>query len=1320
MLRKVSNASLAASIASATVSPSVAVATTPVIVTYTTVDPHNLYVGARVTITGLSSSDSNSPNVTRQSVYRLDGPNSFSVILPTTTPYASRPTITLTGGAGVYGTMISVNSALSASKLQYSEPVLVDRPTFYNYIFPTVEASPTGTGINLEWTAIGVAFPSLITYRLERVTGTNTSVVLSSNSQGTYLDENVATVGSATTFTYRVSAANTKAINSITTSAVSLYVANISAINVAPVAAVQNAIFISWPAPTTNAVLTSYELDRLDITTTSPVPSWTSLVPESGPILPSQTTYTDLTAVDGINYTYRVRAAAYYETGGTVYSNYNTSSPIASYYISDPVSITATAAAGVANRIDVSWSAVAANPATVTYELQEAVSAAGVTYGAWTTVQSTTATSFARTTAISSYYYKYRVRAINSQFTSNYIEGTAARAYYLADPLPAPIVTNAAATNSALTISAANNALPSITGYNIRRSADSGANWTNIGATNYSITLPYTDSTTATNTAYIYSVKATNGQLTTGNWSATSASITSYSVPNAPAGLATAVVSSASTTVSLSWFPATVNASSPSITLYKLERAETSDFSGTTAVVVNDAILPGPVSYVDTVASATNTYYYRVSAINSVGTGPASPSTYRVGVPTSLTAAPVAATANVINITWNAVTVTPSVTAYVLEEATSADNVTYGAWTTATSTASTSFSRTGATSGTYYKYRVRAFSGKYSAYSTESTTRAYYLTDPLPAPTVTNAAAAPGVYDLVISATNAAIPTITGYNIQRALSSSPTTFTSIGATNYSITLPYTDTTPAANTAYVYQVKATNGQLTTANWSPSSISVTTFTVPNAPTSLDAVSGTTGSNISISWTAATVPAGSPAVSNYKLERSETSNFTGTTAVVVTSAISSAATTYNDTGRSLSVTYYYRLSAINSIGTGPVSNVDSAVITLIPGAASLSISSATTTFNTGVTMTATTNANRSVKLQSSTDNATWSDVVTQTANASGNTTFTRTITTNNTTVNYFRIVVSQDAIYTQTTSGSVNTTTTANSFNVANYDYSNPNVDDANFLTVTVTDVNGTAVSGAAVQFSYRRYGQGEAHTSYGAAVTTDANGRARIDYGVQYESINWGYSVSKGNYTTKANNTKTGGGIATFLVDQTTGYVTQDGYGSYAENSSWGARAGGDGGYMYSGWWSTAQGRQAGAAYWSSMGTLNGYNHSWARINNSWSISGVFINITRIGGTGGSGMNISYGVHTSASKIANFNSLPKWTNLLWGATNRPAYSAGNNRDYNTDITALAGYFRGGNGGKGLTFGHTTEAATQDNYAVLNNNVELQIIYTANPTI
>ena len=544
MLRKASNATLAASISSATVSPSVAVATTPIIVTYTTVDPHNLYVGARVTITGLTSTDANSPNVTRVLVYKLDGPNTFSVILPTTTVYATAPTISLTGGAGVYGTMTSVNPSLSASKVRYSQPVSVDRPAFYNYIYPTITATPTGTGIALAWEAIGVASPSVVTYSLERITGTDSSVVLSSLNKGTYLDENVATIGSATTFTYRISATNTISTNLKTAKAVSLYIADISTVTTTPVSGVENAITISWSAPTTNAVITSYELQRLDITTTSPVPSWSSLVPESGPIPPSQTSYTDLTALDGINYTYRVRAVAFYPTGGSVVSNYKTSSYVAAYYMNNPASITASATASTANSITVSWPSVTANPAVYQYELQESFTSGVVfaPYSAFTTVQATTSTSFVQTNALSSpalAKYRYRVRAKSSELIGDWVEisGAGAEAYYI-NASGAPIVAKAvnSTTNTSIIVSGTYLGNPSITGYNIRRSSDNGANWTNIGATNFSITLPYTDTTAVIGTEYVYSVKAQSSQLTTANWSTNSAPIKSNSQQLATGG----------------------------------------------------------------------------------------------------------------------------------------------------------------------------------------------------------------------------------------------------------------------------------------------------------------------------------------------------------------------------------------------------------------------------------------------------------------------------------------------------------------------------------------------------------------------------------------------------------------------------------------------------------------------------------------------------------------------------------------------------------------------------------------------------------------
>jgi hypothetical protein len=120
--------------------------------------------------------------------------------------------------------------------------------------------------------------------------------------------------------------------------------------------------------------------------------------------------------------------------------------------------------------------------------------------------------------------------------------------------------------------------------------------------------------------------------------------------------------------------------------------------------------------------------------------------------------------------------------------------------------------------------------------------------------------------------------------------------------------------------------------------------------------------------------------------------------------------------------------------------------------------------------------------------------------------------------------------------------------------------------------------------------------------------------------------------------------------------------------------------------------------------------------WSTIHDSSSVDAVYINITRQGGTGSTAMNISYGVHKDTAASTFTSLVGATTNILWGATNRPAYSASNNRDYGTDVSALGPYLKAG--GLGLTFGHTSEAASQGNYAVINNNVEMNIYYTRNP--
>ena len=102
------------------------------------------------------------------------------------------------------------------------------------------------------------------------------------------------------------------------------------------------------------------------------------------------------------------------------------------------------------------------------------------------------------------------------------------------------------------------------------------------------------------------------------------------------------------------------------------------------------------------------------------------------------------------------------------------------------------------------------------------------------------------------------------------------------------------------------------------------------VPGAPTSLSATVGSTTS-IDLSWTA---PAdnGGRVISGYKIEVSADS---GTTWTVLVATTGSTDTTYEHSGLTIGDTRHYRVSAINSVGTGAVSNTDSATTAAVPGA-------------------------------------------------------------------------------------------------------------------------------------------------------------------------------------------------------------------------------------------------------------------------------------------------------------------------------------------------------------------------------------------------
>src|SRR3989442_6737327 len=86
-------------------------------------------------------------------------------------------------------------------------------------------------------------------------------------------------------------------------------------------------------------------------------------------------------------------------------------------------------------------------------------------------------------------------------------------------------------------------------------------------------------------------------------------------VPNPPTGLATPYVSSSQ--ISISWFAPSNNGGAP-ITGYKIE---SSTDGGTTWNIIAPNVAPSPSWYSNYNLLGSTTYTFRVSAINSAGTG---------------------------------------------------------------------------------------------------------------------------------------------------------------------------------------------------------------------------------------------------------------------------------------------------------------------------------------------------------------------------------------------------------------------------------------------------------------------------------------------------------------------------------------------------------------------------------------------------------------------------------------------------------------------------------------------------------------------------
>src|SRR6058998_984134 len=234
----------------------------------------------------------------------------------------------------------------------------------------------------------------------------------------------------------------------------------------------------------------------------------------------------------------------------------------------------------------------------------------------------------------------------------------------------------------------------------------------------------------------------------------------------------------------------------------------------------------------------------------------------------------------------------------------------------ATASGTTYSDTTGLSASTSYTYRVRASGpGGLSAYSNTASATTLAPPPPTAPSSLTATALSSSRIDLAWAASSGAV---TNYQVERcrtaACSFAPIA-TASGTT-------YSDTTGlSASTSYTYRVRASGPGGLSAYSNTASATTLAPPPPTAPSSLTATA-LSSSRIDLAWAAS-----SGAVTNYQVERCQT------TACSFAPIATASGTTYSDTtGLSASTSYTYRVRASGPGGLSAYSNTASAT-TLAP---------------------------------------------------------------------------------------------------------------------------------------------------------------------------------------------------------------------------------------------------------------------------------------------------------------------------------------------------------------------------------------------------
>ena len=457
-----------------------------------------------------------------------------------------------------------------------------------------------------------------------------------------------------------------------------------------------------------------------------------------------------------------------------------------------------------------------------------------------------------------------------------------------------------------------------IIGYWIEVSTDGGVTWSS--RSTGSTTTRYRDTRLAPNTTRHYRVSAINSYDVgaPSNVASAKTEVPVPPVPDAPTRLTARARGTSA--IDLDWTaPSSVSAAP--ITGYRIEVSSTGNSRWTALEADTDS---RDTDYRHTGLNPGTTRYYRVAAINRVGrsawssvvsattdvTAPGAPSGLRA-VPSGLGGS------GQLLLTWTRPSTNggSSISGYRIEM--SPNGV--SGWTiVVANTRSTTYRHTGLAPGTTRYYRVSAINSV--GRSNPSNVAPGTTKAARPGQVQTLSARATGPSSIAITweapSSDGGAP-ITGYSV-RARSPNDGTWITIRSNTRSTATTFAHTNLQPFTAYRYQVRAINS-VGPGQWSLETSTTTHPDVPSAPFNLTA--GAVGtSRIDLSWSAPRNTGGAP-ILGYRIEASERRR-------AVPGGSSAATRTrrrraYPDPNLEPATTRHYRVSAINTAGTGPASN-------------------------------------------------------------------------------------------------------------------------------------------------------------------------------------------------------------------------------------------------------------------------------------------------------------------------------------------------------------------------------------------------------------